>query len=226
MPVVPQTRDSSSTTITYATVSSPAPPSSDGMGTPRRPSSASFGIVSCGNRFVSSSSAAIGATSFSANSRTISRIWRWSSVRYGASAPAPGGAAGSMLEFGVTGVREKEEGKGRSRAREGKSEENRETERPRDRETGRTARDPRAGARPPAAPPRGLPSDVLDELPRRRAGPEQPADALTRKGLCVSGRNDTAAGDKDVRETALAQQRDDPREQRHVRPRVEREPDR
>ncbi len=59
----PSARAISSTTIAYASVSSPAPPYSSGMRMPRRPSAPSFGTISFGKRSSSSHARACGATS-------------------------------------------------------------------------------------------------------------------------------------------------------------------
>ena len=64
---------SSSDTITEAMRSIPAPPYSSGHGMPNRPSSAILAALAHGNSSRSSSSAATGAISASANSRTMSR---------------------------------------------------------------------------------------------------------------------------------------------------------
>ena len=58
-------------TVAYEIVSSPAPPYSVGIILPKRPSFAIFSSVFVGYSSFLSSSAAIGATSFSANSRTM-----------------------------------------------------------------------------------------------------------------------------------------------------------
>jgi hypothetical protein len=70
-PVVPHTRDSSSTAIAYSMLSPPVPPYSTGKGIPIIPNFAIFSTVSVGKRSCSSISAAIGFTSFSANSLII-----------------------------------------------------------------------------------------------------------------------------------------------------------
>ena len=70
-PVVAQTLESSSTAIAYITLSPPAPPYSFGIGIPINPISAIFLTVSIGNLSSSSTSAARGFTSFSANSLII-----------------------------------------------------------------------------------------------------------------------------------------------------------
>ena len=72
-PVVAHTRDSSSTAIEYIWLVPPCPPYCTGTGMPITPSLPSFFTVSIGNFSCSSTSAASGLTSFSANSRIICR---------------------------------------------------------------------------------------------------------------------------------------------------------
>src|ERR1700686_46013 len=67
-------RVSSSTASAYASVSPPPPPYWRGKGMPIRPSLPSLPTISYGKDFVRSSSSATGATSPSANSRTVLRI--------------------------------------------------------------------------------------------------------------------------------------------------------
>ncbi len=77
-----QNFDSSSLTMAEASTSMPTPPYSSGQGTPNSPSSAILATLSQGKRLSRSYSAATGAISFSANSRTVARSMRCSSVRY------------------------------------------------------------------------------------------------------------------------------------------------
>ena len=70
-PVVAQAFDNSSTAIAYIKLSPPAPPYSFGIGIPIIPIFAIFSTVSIGNLSSSSTSAAIGFTSFSTNSLII-----------------------------------------------------------------------------------------------------------------------------------------------------------
>src|SRR5262245_49569782 len=147
----------------------------------------------------------MGATSFSANSRTISRTWTCSSVRNGLGAPA---VAPSRLLCGWVLVGFTSAGRVRwagQEAIDGESAESRLSA------TGSPLRD--------------LAADVVDQLARRSAGPEQTADAVRLERMSVRWGDDTAPGDKDVREAAIPQERRDPWEQRHVRARVERQPD-
>ena len=72
-PVVAHTRLSSSTAMPYIRFVPPAPPYCFGTGMPIRPILAIFATVSSGKRSSSSTSAAKGFTSFSANSRIICR---------------------------------------------------------------------------------------------------------------------------------------------------------
>ena len=87
------TRDSSSMTTAQSRVDMPEPPYSVGQATPMRPSSASLAKTSRGKACFSSHSREWGASSPSANSRTVFLRSRCSSLRLksksGASPPAP-----------------------------------------------------------------------------------------------------------------------------------------
>ena len=72
-PSDPHTRPISSIAIAYASVSSPAPPSSSGIGIPSQPSSPMRRTISVGKRRSRSCSSMTGATSVVMNSRTVSR---------------------------------------------------------------------------------------------------------------------------------------------------------
>ena len=72
-PVVAHTLDSSSTAMIYIWTVPPAPPYCFGIGMPISPSLPIFSTVSIGKRSCSSTSAAKGFTSFSANERIICR---------------------------------------------------------------------------------------------------------------------------------------------------------
>src|SRR5438067_798255 len=74
-------QETSSIARTYSRVVTPAPPYSSGTSSPRRPRSAIFGRLTRGYSSFSSSSAAIGTISRSANSWTVRLNSSWSSVR-------------------------------------------------------------------------------------------------------------------------------------------------
>ena len=70
-PVLAQALEISSTAMTYSRVPIPTPPNSSATGMPRRPISPILGISSKGKRSCSSSSAAMGRSSLSTNSRNM-----------------------------------------------------------------------------------------------------------------------------------------------------------
>ena len=77
-PTPASARESSSSTRMYERKSAPAPPSSSGMQTPMKPSSASLPNSSRGKPCARSQSAAFGSISACANSRASDWISRWS----------------------------------------------------------------------------------------------------------------------------------------------------
>src|SRR3712207_1550973 len=98
MATLESTRASSSTATAYWSVVPPAPPTSSGKGIPIQPSSPIARTIAYGNALVRSSSPATGATSLSANSRTVRRS---SSVSSGSSKCMPGpydGAGSGLLD--------------------------------------------------------------------------------------------------------------------------------
>lgn len=78
-----QPRDSSSTTRAYVSSDSPSPPYSSAMVRPKSPISRIPSMMSVGYSSACSSRCACGMISLSANSRTVSRIDRCTSVRPG-----------------------------------------------------------------------------------------------------------------------------------------------
>ena len=68
-------------------------------------------------------------------------------------------------------------------------------------------------------------ADVIDEIGRRRSGAEQLARTETLELVHVFLRDDSAAGDQHVVAAGFAEQVEHAREQRHVRPAQDREPD-
>src|SRR5271157_2251523 len=98
-PTAPSTRANSSTTATYSTYPSPAPPYSSGKITPSSPISASFGRISSGKCDASSHSITCGAISPSANSRTLFRKCFCSSLNVKSTPASPHHSSNTSQKF-------------------------------------------------------------------------------------------------------------------------------